>query len=410
MDFDVIVVGGGPGGSTTAAFLASKYNKRVLLLEKEQFPRDKPCGDAISGKSMSVLADLGIKTDVEDTEHLKTYGVILSSPKGTTLEIPFKSKDPNRHNYGYVCKRFVYDNVLFQHAKSSLNVTTIEKFQVNDLLYDGQHIVGIKGKDLNSGNEREFYAKVVVGADGANGFVAGKLGVAGFDDAHRVIAVRAYYDGIVGMKPAIEIHFVKSLIPGYFWIFPLEPGYCNVGIGMVNTDYNKAGFNMKDKMFEVIEKNFLFKDRFAGSVLEEGSIKGWTLPVGSKRRKAHGNGFVLIGDAAGLIDPFTGEGIANAMTSGQIASEWVDKAIKENNVSETFFKQYEDEVWSVLGPKMATSYKLQKMGRKKFLTNLVISKAAKSKQIQQALASMLDNKEQRKKLANPLFYLKLLFA
>jgi len=167
---------------------------------------------------------------------------------------------------------------------------------------------------------------------------------------------------------------------------------------------------MKEKMFEIIEKNPLFKPRFEGAKLEEGSIKGWILPVGSKRRKACGNGFVLIGDAAGLIDPFTGEGIANAMTSGQIAAEWIGKALKENNFSEPLFKQYEDAVWEILGPKMATSYKLQKLGRRKWLTNLVIGKAAKSKQIRETLASMLDNKEQRKKLTNSLFYLKLLLS
>ena len=78
MNFDIIVVGGGPGGSTTASFLAKKYNKKVLLLEKEQFPRDKPCGDAISGKSMSVLADLGIKSNVEEVDPIRTHGVIIS--------------------------------------------------------------------------------------------------------------------------------------------------------------------------------------------------------------------------------------------------------------------------------------------------------------------------------------------
>ena len=251
---------------------------------------------------------------------------------------------------------------------------------------------------------------MVVGADGAHSVVAKKTGLLDLDSDHTITSIRCYYSGVKDLKTAIELHFVDDIIPGYFWIFPLEDGNANVGIGMVNTDYNKAGFNMKEKMFEIIEKNPLFKPRFVGAKLEEGSIKGWILPVGSKRRKACGNGFVLIGDAAGLIDPFTGEGIANAMLSGQIAAEWISKALKENIFSEVFFKQYENAVWEALGPKMATSYKLQKMGRRKWLVNLVIGKAAKSKQIRETLASMLDNKEQRKKLTNSLFYLKLLLS
>ncbi len=399
-EYDVIVVGAGPGGSVCAAYLARKGYK-TLLIDKQKFPRDKTCGDAISG-SLKVQEQLKLTEKVVKGPHSEVHSVIFSSPKGIPLEIPFSGT-------GYVCRRFVYDNLVFEKAKSE-GAHILENFSVHDLVFDGSRVVGVKGKDTKTGEEKELKAKVVVGADGAHSIVAKKTNLLDLDSDHTITSIRCYYKGVKDVKPAIELHFVNEIIPGYFWIFPLEPGYANVGIGMVNTDYNKAGFNMKDKMFEIIEKNPLFKERFAGSVLEEGSIKGWTLPVGSKRRKAHGNGFVLIGDAAGLIDPFTGEGIANAMTSGQIASEWVDKAIKENNFSESFFKGYEDEVWSVLGPKLATSYKLQKMGKRKFLTNLVISKAAKSKQIQQTLASMLDNKEQRKKLANPLFYLKLLFA
>jgi len=399
-EYDAIVVGAGPGGSVCAAYLKRKgYN--VLLVDKASFPRDKTCGDAISG-SLKVQEQLKLTDTVTSGPHAKVKSVVFSSPKGVVLEIPFSGT-------GYVCRRLVYDNIIFEKAKSE-GVDILENFSVSDLIFDGAKVAGIKGKEIKTGEEKEFKAKVVVGADGAHSVVAKKTNLLDLDSDHTITSIRCYYKGIKDIKPAIELHFVNEIIPGYFWIFPLENGNANVGIGMVNTDYNKAGFSMKDKMFEIIEKNPLFKERFAGSVLEEGSIKGWTLPVGSKRRKAHGNGFVLIGDAAGLIDPFTGEGIANAMTSGQIAADWVDKAIKENNFSEIFFKQYEDEVWSFLGPKMATSYKLQKMGKNKFLTNLVISKAAKSKQIQEALASMLDNKESRKKLTNPLFYLKLLFA
>jgi len=398
-EYDVIVVGAGPGGSTCAAFLGQKgYN--VLLLDKAKFPRDKTCGDAISG-SLKTQERLNLTPAVERNSHAKVNGVIFSSPKGDVLEIPFKGT-------GYVCRRYIYDNLIFQKAKSS-GIDVIQEFTVTDLIQEAGYVKGIRGNTYK-GDEVEIRSKIVVGADGAHSIVARKTGSIDHDAKHTITSVRAYYKNVGGVKPAIELHFVDDILPGYFWIFPVDKNSANVGLGMVVEDFKKKNWKMTDKMFEIIANNPMFKDRFKDAKLEKGTVKGWTLPVGSKRRNAHGNGYVLVGDAAALIDPFTGEGIANSMKSGEIASNWIEKAIKTNNFSAEFLKQYEDGVWEVLGKKLRTSYKLQKMGKKKFLTNLVVGKAAKSKQIQDTLRQMLDNTEERKKLANPLFYLKLLFG
>ncbi len=409
MNFDVIVIGGGPGGSTTASLLAGTYDKKVLLLEKEQFPRDKPCGDAISGKSMSVLAELGIKTNVENINPLKTHGVILSSPNGTVLDIPFKSKDPNRHSYGYVCKRFIYDNLLFQHARSIKNITTIEKFQASSLIFDGMQVVGVKGKDLSSNKEQEFYAKVIVGADGANGFVANKLGVGGLNEQHSVVAVRAYYDGVKDMKPAIEIHFVDSLIPGYFWIFPISETEANVGVGMITADMKKRRVNLQKAMFDIIANNALIAPRFKNAKMSS-EIKGWNLPLGSKIRKCAGNGYVLVGDSASLIDPFSGEGIGNAMYSARLAARIINKAFEAGDFSESVLSEYERTLRAELSYELDISYKLQKLGQNKLLLNWVVGKAARSDHVRETLSGMLANTTAKKGLVNPLFYLKLLFA
>jgi flavin-dependent dehydrogenase len=134
------------------------------------------------------------------------------------------------------------------------------------------------------------------------------------------------------------------------------------------------------------------------------------LPFGSHRRKAHYNGAVLLGDAAGLIDPFSGEGVGNGMLSAREAARVIEKALKANDVSERVLKEYEDALWAELGPELQQSYRLQKLGRNTFLLNLVIDKAARSQQIRETLSGMLVNEEARKEFNNPLFYLKLLFA
>lgn len=408
-NFDAIVVGGGPGGSSAAFFLAKKYNRKVLLLEKETFPRDKPCGDAVSGKSMSVLADMGVLQEVEEIDHYKTHGVILSSPKGTIVEIPFKTEDVNRASYGYVSKRYVHDNFIFKQAKKQKNVTVKEAYKVTDLIREGTMVIGVKATDTKKKKEYEFFAPVVIGADGANGIVAGKLGVGGLDEKHNVVAIRAYYDNIKDLKPAIEIHFVKSLMPGYFWIFPVSDTEANVGVGMLLGDMKKNRVNLQKEMLETISSHPLFKERFGESKLVS-EIRGWNLPLGSKIRPCAGDGYVLVGDAASLIDPFSGEGVGNALYSGRLAAEIINKAFEKNDFSKTVLCEYEGRLHDELDDELKLSYHLQRLGSHESLLNWVIEKAATKKEIRDTISGMLVNTKAKKGLANPLFYVKLLLT
>ena len=409
-EFDVIVVGAGPGGSTCASFLA-KNKVNVLLLDKAVFPRDKTCGDGISGKSLKVLKELGLKEKIKSVKHGKIFGVTFSSPKGTVVNIPFPEKagktGVSSKGEGYAVKRIFYDNFLFQNSKS-FGVKTIEGFTVNSLIKDGEKVLGVKGTD-SKGNQKEFKSKMVVGADGATSIVSKSLGLNKIDFNHHITALRTYYSGVKDLKGTIEIHFIDSMLPGYFWIFPVEEGIANVGAGIITKDLKKNKVNLQQAMFDAIEKDPLFKERFKDAKMVS-PVKGWTLPLGSKKKKISGNGFLLVGDAASLIDPFSGEGIGNAMTSGKIASETILKALKENNFSAEFLKQYEEILWKEIGQEIKTSFMLQRLGRIRFLLNFLIDKAAKKKEIQEVISGMLANEEAKKEFVSPLFYLKLLFT
>lgn len=408
LTYDVIVVGGGPGGSSSAMFLKKKgYN--VLLLEKAKYPRDKICGDAVSGKSVGMLKELGIESEMENLENAKVYGLIFSSPEGKMLEIPFPVKDGEGHTKarGYVCRRMVFDNFLFSHAKKMVDVK--EEFVVNDLIWENDIVVGVKGIDMTTKKEMEFRSKIVIGADGATSIIANKVNAQKIPDEHLCMAARVYYQGISGMTPNIEIHFIDSVMPGYFWIFPLENGKANVGLGMVSSDRQKKGVNLVAETERVIAEHPLFKERFKNST-KLNDIKGWTLPFGSFRRTLHGKGWFLVGDAASLVDPFSGEGIGNAMTSAKYVSEVIDEAFKTNNFSQEQMALYDTRLWAEIGPEMQTSYLLQKMGRHKWLLNMVIGKAARSKEVRETISGMLVNENARKSFISPMFYLKLLFA
>ncbi len=406
--YDVIIVGGGPGGASTSMFLEKKGYK-VLLLEKAKYPRDKICGDAVSGKSVGMLKELGIEHEMETLDNAKVYGLIFSSPEGKMLEIPFPVKEASGETKarGYVCRRLVFDNFLFSHAKKKVDVK--EQFQVTDLIWENETVVGIKGMDMVAKQPMEFRSKFVIGADGATSIIANKVNAEKIPDDHLCMATRVYYKNVEGITPNIEIHFVDSVMPGYFWIFPLENGMANVGLGMVSKDRQARNMNLVAETEKVIAEHPLFKERFKNAE-KLGDVKGWTLPFGSFKRTLHGKGWLLIGDAACLVDPFSGEGIGNAMTSGKYASEAIDRAYKANNFTPEFMKWYDEELWKEIGPELKTSLLLQKMGRHKWLLNLVIGKASKSKEVRDTISGMLVNEEARKSFISPMFYVKLLFA
>ncbi len=403
MEFDVIVAGAGPAGCSCTLFLA-KAGKKVLLLDRARFPREKICGDGISGRSVGVLSELGILGSFKDVEHQDMYGVTFSSPNGTVAPIP--AGKPGEQPPGFVCRREVFDNVIFQHAKEAA-AKTIEGFFVKDLVMEGSRVVGVRG-DF-AGKEMEFRAKVVVGADGAAGVMASKLNARQGDDLHRCAGLRCYYEGVGGMSENIELHFVKEALPGYFWIFPLPNNRANVGIGMIVDDVKKNKVNLQKVMLDTIEKNPIFKARFkdAKRVTE---IKSWMLPFASKRVKIAFDGCVLVGDAASLIDPFTGEGIGNALTSGKYAAQAIVKAFEANDFSEKSLSSYSEELFGHIGNEVDTNYKIQKLSRNPMLLNLVIGKARRSKDVQAVVSDAMLNPHNHKVLIGPMFLLKTLFA
>ena len=403
-EFDVIVLGGGPAGSSTAAFLA-KAGKKVILLDRAKFPRDKTCGDGISGRSVGVLNELGVLPDFQKAEHMDMFGVAFSSPNGTFVPISSK-KEGNNSPPGFVCRREVFDNVIFQFAKK-LVARTIEGFVATDIVMEGDWAVGVKGKF--EGKEMEFRAKVLVGADGAGGITARKFGQNNDDDKHQCAAIRCYYEGVEGMIDEIELHFVDGVLPGYFWVFPLPNKKANVGIGMLVKDMKKKKVNLQKLMFEVIEKNPMFAARFKGAK-RISDVKSWILPLASKRMKLTGNGYVLVGDAASLVDPFSGEGIGNALSSGKYSSMVMLDAFKANDFSDKVLSKYPEMLWENIGNEVKTNHDMQKLANSRFMLNLMIGKANRSKEIRAVISDALINPHNHKKLIDPLFVLRALLA
>jgi geranylgeranyl reductase family protein len=396
-EYDVIILGAGPSGATAAMFL-KQAGKNVLLVDKVKFPRDKICGDAQGRKAAGVMKMLGIYDSYTKLPGQKIYGIVLSSPNGTQVSIDVESRD--KPAPGYTHKRKIFDNFLFDSAiKMSV---PFKQFTATDVIIEDDFVKGIVG--LNTNNKREeIRAKLVLACDGSLSVVAKKFLLDKNPAEDHIMAVRQYYKGVTGMTDRIEIHLVKHLLPGYFWIFPLHGGETNVGLGMITKDMQKKKINLKDAMLKEIKENPLFADRFKNATPVE-DVKGWTLPIASHHRKPYGNGFMLLGDAASLIDPLSGEGVGNAMISAQVAAQVAIEALNAEDFSESFLKQYDKKLWDVIGEEIKANHRIQKTGaRFPFLINKVIGKAAKDESFRKRFEKMLPYAGGREELGSDDF-------
>lgn len=402
--YDIIIVGGGPAG-TAAALFAKKAGLRVLILEKDSFPRDKICGDAISGKSIKHLAELNLLDKITALPGTTVERIVFGSPAGMELSIPLSKN--KRLPAGFVIKRLFFDRFLFEQVREE-GIDHRQRTKVTGLLRENGKIAGVLAKDRATGEIMAFRAHLVFGADGYRSVVAQKLGLYHHDPEHWVVALRCYYKNIKNLDNQLEIHYASGIQPGYFWLFPLEGNIANIGVGMLHKTLRKRKIDLRKSMEDLI-RSPQFRERFEGAEPLEKPV-GWNLPVASKHRINHGNGFLLLGDAAGLIDPFTGEGIGNAMTSARHAVNTAREAIEQGRYDGEFLSRYDRNLWQEIGNELQVSTRLQKIGRIRFLLNFVINKAARNRQVSDIISGMMSNQIPKKQLANPLFYLKLLFT
>ncbi len=403
----ITIIGAGPGGCT-AAMALSKAGIPCTLIDQALFPRDKICGDALSGKVVLTLKrlhddfpnQLGI-----DVNNLASHGVTFVAPNGKELNVPFRREMNLTTPPGFLSKRIHFDNWLFEQTKSSplVNIITgvrIENFEKKDTTWT-----------LSDKEEKTIIeSQLIIAADGAHSRFAKQVGGIIPEADHFCAGLRAYYKGVKGLDKMgfIELHFVKEFLPGYFWIFPLPNGDANVGVGMRSDVVGRKKINLKNEMLQLIATHPVLKERFAGATID-GTIRGYGLPLGSKKRKISGDGFLLLGDAASLIDPFTGEGIGNAMISGLkaaeiIKSKWNDKIFDAENL-----KTYDIEVYKRLWPELNLSKKMQELVKYPWLFNLIVNKANRSKTLKETISCMFEDIDLRSRLKDPLFYLKVLF-
>lgn len=403
--FDIAIIGAGPAGCTAALNLANT-DLKIALIDKAIFPRDKICGDGLGGTIFFELGKVGLLDSFDGFKaKLNSRGVRFIAPNFEQLDIIFPPrKDHPDAPTGYVSSRIDFDNFLLTQVKNCKNVTVFEDHNLKDIVENKDGIEVICSNGLN------ISAKIIIGADGAHSLVAKKLTQAKLEKEHHSAGLRVYYENVADIAEGnlIELHFYKNIIPGYFWIFPLPDNKANVGIDILSEVVSRKNINLKNELENIIKNNPNVAPRFKNARPLE-KVNGFGLPLGSKKRKLSGSNFMLVGDAASLIDPFTGEGISNAMTSGRLAAEHAKLCFSGNNFTAAFMYQYDQKVYNKLWNNLSVSYRLQKLLKYPWIFNLIAKKANKNPSLNMLFTNMVANGDIRKELVKPKFYFKLLF-
>lgn len=404
-DFDLIIVGAGPAGFACAYQLRNQALK-IAIIDQATFPRDKICGDALSADVVNQLyrMDQSLGENFEYfAQKIDSHGVRFVAPNHSVLDINYQNPNHGKAA-GYISKRLNFDHFLFQQIEIQSNVEIFQGEKVLDIKNTADRI------ELKT-DQRQFTAQMIIGADGAHSIVNRKLGSIKLEKDHYCAGIRQYYEGVTGFHADqhIELHFYKELLPGYFWIFPLPNGQANVGLGMLSSEVSKKKLDLKKELGKLIESKTDLKERFKNATAQE-KPQGFGLPIGSKKRPLSGDRFLLIGDAASLIDPFTGEGIGNALRSGRIASDYIIKSFENQDFTTDFLKQYDHMVYHKMWNELRISRKVQKLLRYPKLFNFVVNKANNNSSVRTLLTSMLDNVDLKKELVKPGFYVKLLLG
>lgn len=404
-EFDIIISGAGPAGSTCAMCLA-KQGRKVLLLERKKFPRDKVCADNKTWKCLDIIHELGLWKEFSKLPKKEITAVLTASPSGYEVTTTLAEEDVKKKGTWFNVRRKVFDNFLAMSAKKNKNITLIENAEVLAPIISEGKTVGVTYTHKNK--KKQARAKVVIGADGSNSVIAKSVGLTPVIKGRYAMNCRAYFKGIKGTKNACELYYLKGICPGYFWIFPVDGGMCNVGVGMRVEDIRKQGINLEEKIEELIHSE-KFRERFlrAKRVSDYGQ---WGVSVLPGKRKWSGEGFVLIGDAGAFAMTFSGEGVGPAMRSGKTAAEALESAFKENDFSAKSLKRFDEKMWKILKEEVKGFKWLEFLILNEALFDYVWKRTPKHKDLMRIGSLMQNDYTLSQKLVHPGTVLKLIFS
>ncbi len=336
--FDAVIVGAGPSGSSCAYWLA-RVGWSVCLIEKKDFPRVKTCGDGLTPRSVHQLAQMGLEPVVAANGH--RYNGLRAFGFGASLEMNWP-EHPVFPNYGYTITRFNLDGLVAQRAAEN-GAVLLNGVEATGLLEPSESpngglrgAAGVVVKEKATGTTAAVRGRYVIVGDGQNSRLGRELGTGRNRSWPMGMALRGYYTSERHDEPWIDSHLdirdpKGAVVPGYGWIFPLGDGRVNVGVGLLSTGGAWKGVNTTK-----LQEYFVAQTADAWGLNDEtscGAPTGGRLPMGMAIGPRVGANTMTIGDAAGMVNPFNGEGIAYGYETGRLAAGAVGEALLANDPS-----------------------------------------------------------------------------
>jgi geranylgeranyl reductase family protein len=332
--YDLIVVGAGPGGSSTA-YHAARSGLGVLLLDRQEFPRDKPCGDGLMPHAAGELKLMGLGDWLNEPHH----GVFKGFSIYTRTAFLKQGVPPTLHGpVGYVAAREETDARLVEQAVGA-GAEFRPGTRATELLRDtGGSVVGV---EAGNGEDLRFEAPLVVAADGVGGF-AGK----GMKAHQNAVARRQYFRGVEGADEE-QLHVfitddMNSRGAGYGWVFCFRDGRANVGAGVSTKTLARTGRNLKDYFDRFLEEPEI--SEWLNNAEPEAPAKSWSLKTGMWGAKRYAQGLLMVGDAGSMVHPISGEGVGYAVESGRLAAAWAHEAHARKDFSASVLAGYERQL------------------------------------------------------------------
>ena len=321
-DAEVIVVGGGPGGSATATLLAAAGH-HVLVLDKASFPRHKACSEYVNPEGRRLLRELGVETEAETLGAHRMEAMLVHAPGGGRFAADFGTVEPGRAALGL--SRHKLDHLLLQRA-ADVGATVCERAHARGVLVEEGRVVGVEA--TINGTRETLRAPLIVGADGRHSVVTRSLGLDAPIRWPKRTGLVAHYRGVTGLDRHGEMHVGPD---GYAGLALLEDGLTNVAFVADTADVASRDGTLEQFFAAGLARLPAVASKLTGAE-RVGSIRGIG-PMAHRARRTAGDGYLLVGDAASFLDPFTGEGIYEALRAATLASPVASAALRAGDLS-----------------------------------------------------------------------------
>lgn len=397
LDAEAIVVGGGPAGSVVAAELASRGHD-VLLLDRSRFPRDKACSDYVNPAGVKLLEGLGLTDDLRRLGAHRAEGMRVHAPGGASYLADFQGAETGQSAMGLT--RRMLDALLLVRAATA-GARVIEGARVRGVVVEQGAVRGVQASV--GGRQGLIRAALVVGADGRASTVSRTLGLDLPNRLLRRTGLVAHYRGLTGLDRWGEMHVGHH---SYAGLAVLEDGRFNVAfVSDASAVASRPG--SVEEYFESGLRNLPRAwARIAGAE-RVGPIRG-VGPLAHATRRCAGDGFILVGDAAGFLDPFTGDGVADAVLSALLAAPVASAALRSGAVSAAALDAYRAARRRAFWGKRGVAWLVQGFVNTPWLLDYATPRLARRDDVAKTMAGVMGNFRPAREALSPVFLARLL--